>query len=1025
MQLNMEQFKNPGAEFRGKPFWAWNCRLDKENMLRQMEYFKEMGMGGVTIHCRTGLDTEYLGPEFLDVVKACVKKAEDMGIQVCLYDEDRWPSGYGGGRVTCEEKYRARYLVFSPKTREQLAEQNRDVRPNSTARAFARGNGKLLAKYEILLERGKLKEYRRLDETETGRNVWYAWLETAAPSPWFNNETYVNTLDKKAVERFLETTYQVYYDAVGEKFGETIPSIFTDEPQFTHKTMLGKADGKEDLILPYTDDFEETFRKEYGDSFLDHLPEVFWESVSGDASVTRYRYHDHVAERFARAYCDTLGDWCKKHNIALTGHMMEEPTLQTQTGALGEAMRHYRAFQIPGIDMLCDWREYTTAKQAQSAAAQMGKKQITSELYGVTNWDFDFRGHKLQGDWQAALGVTNRVHHLAWASMEGEAKRDYPASVFYQSPWYKAYEKMETYFSRINTVLQSGQPHVRIGVIHPIESFWISFGPEEHTAVVRERLERQFQNLTEWLLFGLQDFHFISESLLQRWETEQDRTGFRVGTCEYDVVVVPGCLTLRKSTVRQLEQFVSHGGRVMFLGSIPTYVDAVRSSRVQTLAGQCVCMDFEESMLLDSLQPFREIDITDERGCRIKNHICQLRDLGEDRVLFVANGGKEENRDVPSGIAYEVSITGEYDVTELDPMTGETKELTCTYKEGRTRVSRKLYDHDSLLLHLRKGRQEWKERKDRQEIPMVLTDSLHLTEKTMRNEPNVLLLDQAEYSLDGEPFRKKEETLRIDNILRKELGYPLKMEALAQPWTERLVSEEPGHIVRLKYIVCSETEVKQAWLAVEHPELCEILWNGQKAAKTEGFFVDECIKKVVLPGVQKGENELVVTMPYNRKSNLEWCYLLGEFGVEVQGRQALITELPDTVAYADLTMQKFPFYAGNFSWISEVDVEPGTYWIEITKFRTPLIRVEVDGKTAGEIACSPYRVCLGQLTGRHTVKITAYGNRRNAFGTIHNCDDNTFWFGPEAWRTEGCSYSYEYQMKPFGILSAPKIWKEE
>ena len=45
-----------------------------------------------------------------------------------------------------------------------------------------------------------------------------------------------------------------------------------------------------------------------------------------------------------------------------------------------------------------------------------------SELYGVTGWDFDFRDYKFYGDWQAALGVTLRVPHLSWMSMEGEAK---------------------------------------------------------------------------------------------------------------------------------------------------------------------------------------------------------------------------------------------------------------------------------------------------------------------------------------------------------------------------------------------------------------------------------------------------------------------------------------------------------------------------------------------------------------------------------------------------------------------------
>jgi hypothetical protein len=89
--------------------------------------------------------------------------------------------------------------------------------------------------------------------------------------------------------------------------------------------------------------------------------------------------------------------------------MNGEPRLQTQTAYLGDAMRCYRNFDLPGIDMLCDEKEYNTAKQASSVARQNGVRGLMSELYGVTNWTFDFKGHKGQGDWQAALGVTFRV----------------------------------------------------------------------------------------------------------------------------------------------------------------------------------------------------------------------------------------------------------------------------------------------------------------------------------------------------------------------------------------------------------------------------------------------------------------------------------------------------------------------------------------------------------------------------------------------------------------------------------------
>jgi len=94
--------------------------------------------------------------------------------------------------------------------------------------------------------------------------------------------------------------------------------------------------------------------------------------------------------------------------------MMDEATLEMQTRSLGEAMRSYRSFQLPGIDMLLDGREYTTAKQAQSAVHQYGREGVLSELYGVTNWDFDFRGHKLQGDWQAATSHPGTKNTNGW-----------------------------------------------------------------------------------------------------------------------------------------------------------------------------------------------------------------------------------------------------------------------------------------------------------------------------------------------------------------------------------------------------------------------------------------------------------------------------------------------------------------------------------------------------------------------------------------------------------------------------------
>ncbi len=79
-----------------------------------------------------------------------------------------------------------------------------------------------------------------------------------------------------------------------------------------------------------------------------------------------------------------VASWCQNHGKALMGHMMQEPTLRSQTESLGEAMRCYRNLDVPGIDILHDAVEYNTAKQAVSVSRQRnGARGVTmSEQYG-------------------------------------------------------------------------------------------------------------------------------------------------------------------------------------------------------------------------------------------------------------------------------------------------------------------------------------------------------------------------------------------------------------------------------------------------------------------------------------------------------------------------------------------------------------------------------------------------------------------------------------------------------------------
>lgn len=53
-------------------------------------------MGGFFIHSRDGLETVYMGQEWMELVRSTVETAEALDMQAWLYDEDRWPSGFAG-----------------------------------------------------------------------------------------------------------------------------------------------------------------------------------------------------------------------------------------------------------------------------------------------------------------------------------------------------------------------------------------------------------------------------------------------------------------------------------------------------------------------------------------------------------------------------------------------------------------------------------------------------------------------------------------------------------------------------------------------------------------------------------------------------------------------------------------------------------------------------------------------------------------------------------------------------------------
>ena len=266
-------------------------------------------------------------------------------------------------------------------------------------------------------------------------------------------------------------------------------------------------------------------------------------------------------------------------------------------------------------------------------------------------------------------------------------------------------------------------------------------------------------------------------------------------------------------------------------------MDAIPSDEVKKLYRRSTVIPFERYALLTSLEKERELEIRAENGALTSNYIYQMRDDGDYRWLFIANAVYQKISDIANPKKLFIKIKGKFAPKLYDTVSGEIKDLGYSIKYGWTHIEYTAFTHDSILLRLENT--EVKELNLSAPTKNVIARTDYFREKVAyrRDEPNVLLLDIAEYKLDNEKeFAAAEEILRLDAIVRERAKIPPKDRK--QPW---VIKPEPTtHTVTLRFTFNSEIDVKGAKLAIESPSDCVIRFNGEKISnKPDGYFVDE------------------------------------------------------------------------------------------------------------------------------------------------------------------------------------------
>lgn len=1028
-----QAFRDPPMAYRGKPFWSWNGDLERAELLRQVEVLESMGMGGGFMHSRTGLKTEYLGDDWFELIRASAEKMHASGLEAWIYDEDRWPSGTAGGKVTQKLEHRMRSITLSHfKPGEVIVWPKREEWIEAH---WAEIDGLNLKNYKSV-------DYGACAGERADRHLLIFWREIHGSHSFYNGGAYLDTLSRGATDAFIQSTHAEYAARCGEYFGSVIQGMFTDEP---HRGFILCDDVQQPgaaepgLSIPYSESLFDEFSARFGEALQGRLPELYFQFKGQAISRLKWQYVELLQQLFIENWAIPCQRWCESHNLKLTGHVLHEDSLAAQVVPCGSLFRYYEHMSYPGIDVLSkNCEAFWVAKQVVSVARQQGQPFVLSELYGGTGWDLDFTGHKRIGDWQAFQGVNLRCQHLSWYSMSGEAKRDYPASIFHQSAWYQQYKYVEDYFSRIHYILQQGEPDCDVLVVHPGESLWAQFHLGWATWLRSnsrkvDAVEAKFEELFHWLMDAQVDFDYGDEEQMGRLAEIEKADGeafFKLGRMRYRSIVVGGLDTLRGSTLQLLREFVKIGGRVVFAGDPPAYVDALPSEAGRHFAEALRMCPWEEGAVVRAVRASSQQGLRVNSGASAPGVISHVRRL-PDGSAFVAlvNTREEPIANVDLAWASNCSLQ----IRRLDCRSGEIASIRSDFGQDAQRWAIDFEPLGEHIFHMEPGAEEPSGRTGGPREAVAEADAPSKADELdfdepfayTLNEPNALILDRARYRLGDEAWSQPNGILRLNAEIRERMGWPPLSGTMLQPWCQpEATSSRRALTLEFQFTIKDLPDMIE--LMLEQPERWSFSLNETDfiPKDSSNWHIDRVFRRFPLPQdcLRPGQNVLAITTHLREDTTIEAVYLLGAFGVSRRDAACWLKSLPDRVAAGDLVDQGFPFYTGAITYHLPLPEEAAHSQLEVDVPMLSAACAEVSLKGQSQlIGFPPYRASFKSGETVDQVDVKVYLTRENLFGPLHAYPRDQSMMDPSCYRTEGSAYREAHQCIPSGLLEAPRV----
>lgn len=997
-----QEFAKPDKQYGSAPLWVWNTKVTKAEIDSMLADFKDKGFGGAMVHPRPGLITSYLSPEWQELYRYSVEKGKQLGLDIWIYDENSYPTGFGGGHVPDQmpESYNQGQMLQISKA-EQL--------PADTKEVFVC----------LREENGKFSDVTATMQAEQGKKGSYYLFKKVyyGNSGWYGGFSYVDLMVKGVTEKFLEVTMKGYEQTIGKEFGKTVQGLFSDEPSI-------QTEGAS--TVRWTPDLFSTFKQRWGYDLQPHLPALFDEV--GDWKKVRHNYQQVLLQLFIDRWFKPMHAYTEKHGLKWTGHYWEHAWPNPNFGP--DNMAGYAWHQQPGIDMLfnqfnekspnAQFGNIRSVKELSSVANQLGKKRTLSETYGGGGWELTFKDMKRLGDWEFVLGVNFMNQHLSWMTLSGARKGDYPPTFSYHNSWWEHYRTLNLYYARLSYALSQGAQRNDILVIEPTSSAWMYYARNKRNLRFEE-IGHRFQEFVTTLEKSQVEYDLGSEDIIK--DHGKIANGkFVVGQRAYSTVVIPpGMENLNTPTLKLLQQYTAAGGKVLLFEKLQT-VDGSSHPMPAALQAQMMPPP-DKSSILQTFQA-NGFKISPLQGDSIGGNLFHHRRMMSDgQVIFLSNASMD------AASAGRLSVKGK-DALLLDLFTGAITNYPEQEQAGGISVNFNIPPAGSMLLFVA-------DKKQTGFAPSLQTGNATAlaagNSKVLRPAFNTLMIDFCDVAYADTLLKDHHVTLAAD-IVYKHYGF-----SSGNPWNheiqfkDRLTAKNnfpagSGFTSTYRFTVNEGVAAEKFRAVIEQPGLwSSIKINGTEIKPLPGeWWLDRSFGVLDIGKlVRKGENIItLITRPMDIHAEIEPVYILGDFNLATadKGWQIVAPAPLRTGSWKD---QGLPLYGHSISYQQEIQLNAvgGQYAVQLGDWKGTVAQVTVNGKDAGIIISEPGTLNITPLLrkGKNLVTVTVTGSLKNLLGPHHNRPKPGL-VSPWHWRNiKNYPAGKDYDLYDYGLMEDFKI----